>query len=95
MLNAGLKGIKEKYELPPPVEVDVYHLDPEERAALGIDNLPGSLIEAIEYAEKSELLRETLGEHTFYNLIESKKKEWDEYRIQVFPYELEKYLPIL
>ncbi|QER41858.1 glutamine synthetase [Thermodesulfobacterium sp. TA1] len=95
MLNAGLKGITESYELPQPVEVDVYHLDPEERASLGIDNLPGSLIEAIEYAEKSELLKETLGEHTFYNLIESKKREWDEYRIQVFPYELERYLPIL
>ncbi|MEN2985346.1 MAG: glutamine synthetase, partial [Thermodesulfovibrionaceae bacterium] len=48
-----------------------------------------------EYAEKSELLRETLGEHIFTNLIESKKKEWDDYRIRVFPYEIERYLPIL
>lgn len=95
MLNAGLTGIEKKYKLPEPVEKDVYHLSNEERKALGIDNLPGSLIEAIEYAEKSELLRETLGDHIFTNLIESKKKEWDDYRIRIFPYEIEKYLPIL
>lgn len=95
MLNAGLTGVEKKYKLPDPVEKDVYHLDPEERKALGIDSLPGSLIEAIEYAEKSELLKETLGEHIFTNLIESKKKEWDDYRIRIFPYELERYLPIL
>lgn len=95
MLNAGLTGVENKYKLPDPVEKDVYHLDPEERKALGIDSLPGSLIEAIEYAEKSELLKETLGEHIFTNLIESKKKEWDDYRIRIFPYELERYLPIL
>lgn len=95
MLNAGLTGVEKKYKLPEPIEKDVYHLDPEERKALGIDSLPGSLIEAIEYAEKSELLRETLGDHIFTNLIESKKKEWDDYRIRIFPYEIEKYLPIL
>ncbi len=95
MLNAGLTGIDKKYKLPEPVEKDVYHLAAEERKALGIDNLPGSLIEAIEYAEKSELLRETLGDHIFTNLIESKKKEWDDYRIRIFPYEIERYLPIL
>ncbi|MEN2995076.1 MAG: glutamine synthetase family protein [Thermodesulfovibrio sp.] len=95
MLNAGLTGIEKGYKLPEPVEKDVYHLDPEERKALGIDSLPGSLIEAIEYAEKSELLRETLGDHVFKNLIESKKKEWDDYRIRIFPYEIERYLPIL
>jgi len=95
MLHAGLTGVEKKYKLPEPIEKDVYHLEPEERKALGIDNLPGSLIEAIEYAEKSEILKEALGDHIFTNLIESKKKEWDEYRIRIFPYELEKYLPIL
>lgn len=52
MLTAGLKGIENKYQLPEPVERDVYHMDAEERKALGIEELPGSLIEAIEYAEK-------------------------------------------
>jgi glutamine synthetase len=62
---------------------------------MGISQLPGSLIEAIEYAEKSDLLRETMGEHIFNELIMSKKIEWDDYRSRVFPYEIETYLPIL
>ena len=49
----------------------------------------------IAYAEKSELLRETLGDHVFNELITLKKKEWDDYRVRVTEYELEKYLPIL
>lgn len=95
MLTAGLKGIENKYPLPEPVEKDVYHMDPEERKALGIEELPGSLIEAIEYAEKSEVLREALGDHIFNQLITSKRIEWDDYRIRVTEYEIEKYLPIL
>ncbi|MBI4824665.1 MAG: glutamine synthetase [Nitrospirae bacterium] len=95
MLAAGLKGIEKGYKLSQPVELDVYHLSSEERAKMGIDELPGSLIEAIEHAEKSTLLKETLGEHIFNELIMSKKIEWDNYRTKVFPYELETYLPIL
>jgi glutamine synthetase len=95
MLNAGLKGMEKGYRFPEPTEVDVYHLSEEKRAKMGIDQLPGSLIEAIEYAENSELLRETLGDHIFEQLIISKKVEWDEYRTKVFPYEIERYLPIL
>jgi len=95
MLAAGLKGIKEGYSLPEPVERNILKLTEEEKKQLGIDSLPGSLGDDIAYAEKSELLRETLGEHVFNELIAIKKQEWDEYRVQVFPYELEKYLPIL
>lgn len=95
MLSAGLKGIAEGYKLNEPTEIDVYHLSSEERVKMGIDNLPGSLIEAIEYAEKSEFLKEALGEHVFNELIMSKKVEWDNYRIRIFPYEHETYLPIL
>lgn len=95
MLRAGLEGVKQGYELPEPIEVDLYHLSPEEKKRLNIKELPGSLIEAIEEAEKSELLRETLGDHVFNELITSKKIEWDNYRTQVFPYEYETYLPVL
>jgi glutamine synthetase len=89
MLSAGLKGVEGGYRLPEPTEIDVYHLLEEDRAKMGIDQLPGSLIESIEYAEKSELLRETLGDHIFEQLIASKRVEWDDYRIKVFPYEIE------
>jgi glutamine synthetase len=95
MLNAGMKGIEKGYKLLEPVEMDVYHLSEEDRAKMGIDHLPGSLIEAIEYAEKSGLLRETLGDHIFEQLIASKRIEWDNYRIKVHPSEIEQYLPVL
>jgi len=80
MLAAGLKGIEEGYELPEPVEVDVYQLSEEELKARGIGTLPGSLGEAIELMEKSELVKECLGEHVFWSFIRNKKAEWDDYR---------------
>ncbi len=95
MLAAGLKGIEKNYTLAEPLERDVYHLTYEEMRELKVDCLPGSLIEAIEIAEKSTLLKETLGEHVFNNLIMSKKIEWDEYRKQVHDYEIKTYLPRL
>ena len=95
MLAAGLKGMDNGYSLQEPLEKDVYRLKIEEIKELGIDILPGSLIEAIEIAEGSELLRETLGEHIFSNLIMAKKIEWDEYRKRVHDYEIDTYLPVL
>ncbi len=95
MLTAGLKGIEEEYKLADPMELNLYHLTEEERAERGIKSLPASLGEAIHIASKSELLRETLGDHTFERFIELKRREWDEFRIQVTEYELKKYLPIL
>lgn len=95
MLAAGMAGVEGNYELPEPIERDVYHMTPKERRALGIESLPGSLKEAIDLALESQLLRETLGEHVFTYLIESKMAEWDAYRTVVHPYEVEQYLPIL
>jgi glutamine synthetase len=95
MVAAGMKGIENKYPLCEPVEKDVYHLSEEDKKELEIDCLPGSLIEAIEIAEKSELLKEVLGEHIFNNLITAKKIEWDEYRQRVHEYEITTYLPLL
>lgn len=95
MLAAGLAGIKEKAKLPEPIEKDIFHMEEEERKKEGIDSLPGSLIESIEYAEKSSFLKNALGEHIFNKLIENKRIEWDMYRIQITGYEIEKYLPIL
>ncbi|HUV05349.1 MAG TPA: glutamine synthetase family protein [Armatimonadota bacterium] len=95
MLMAGLKGIEEKYELPEPMEKNLYHLTESERKELGIESLPASLGEALAVTEGSELVRQTLGDHTFERFIQVKKWEWDEFRIQVTEYELSKYLPIL
>jgi glutamine synthetase len=95
MLAAGLEGIEKKYELPEPVEKDIYELSVKEREELGIGSLPGNLIQAIEKVEQSAVVKKALGDHIFDNFIMNKKIEWNEYRKQVHPYELEKYLPIL
>jgi len=95
MLAAGLKGIREGYELCDPVEEDIYEMSASARRDAGITSLPGSLDEAIVLAEKSEFLRETLGDHVFEKFIANKKIEWDRYRVHVSQYELDTYLPIL
>jgi glutamine synthetase len=95
MLAAGLDGIENDYQLPDPVEEDIYHMSEAERKERGIQSLPGSLYEAILEYEKSDLMRETLGEHIFNKFLENKRIEWDTYRIQVNVYEIERYLPML
>ena len=95
MLAAGLAGIQGKYELPPPVERDVYHLTEAEREELGIAQLPGSLVEAIQLTEQSELVRQALGDHIFESFIKNKKLEWERYRTHVSQFELDAYLSVL
>ena len=95
MLAAGLKGIEENYELPPGAEDDVWALTEAERRALGIDPLPSSLGQAVQIMERSELVAETLGEHVFDFFLRNKRAEWADYRRQVTPFELARYLPVL
>lgn len=95
MLAAGLEGIEKQYPLPDPVERNIYEMSVEERQALGIGQLPENLHEAIQAAEKSELLKSTLGEHVFSKLIENKNAEWNDFKAQVTQWELDKYLPVL
>jgi len=95
MLAAGLEGIAKGYEVPAPIEENVYEMSEAERLRRGIGTLPASLLEAILLTEKSELVREALGDHVFNAFIENKKIEWDQYRTQVSEYELNRYLPIL
>ena len=95
MLAAGLEGIEREYELPDPVEENVFEMAEEERARRGIGTLPGNLLEAIELTEGSEMVKRALGDHVFYTFIKNKKIEWDLYRTQVTDYELRRYLPIL
>ncbi|MDD3297002.1 MAG: glutamine synthetase family protein [Candidatus Omnitrophica bacterium] len=95
MLQAGLDGIEKGYKVPAAMEKNLYHLSDEERKAKGIETLPDNLGQAVSITEKSELVRKTLGEHIFPRFIALKKKEWDNYRIQVPQYELDKYLSIL
>jgi glutamine synthetase len=95
MLAAGLRGVEESYELPTELTANLYEMTPAERLAEGVQALPGSLEEAIACMEGSELLADALGEHVFEWFIRNKRVEWDAYKSQVTPYELERYLPIL
>lgn len=95
MLQAGLDGIEKGYKVPVPMEQNLYHLSDAERKKKGIEILPDSLGQAIAITENSALVKKTLGEHIFSRFIELKKKEWNEYKIQVPQYELDKYLSIM
>ena len=95
MLAAGLEGIEKGYDIPDPIEENVYEMSEEERQKRGIESLPGSLWEAILLTEKSEVVRRALGDHVFDAFIQNKIIEWDQYRTQVTDYELKRYLPIL
>ncbi|MGC1420249.1 MAG: glutamine synthetase family protein [Acidimicrobiales bacterium] len=81
ILAAGLRGVVGDYEL--PVEG--------ERVA----PLPESLAQALDLMEDSKLLHETLGAHLVEWFLRNKRAEWIDYRKQVTPFELERYLPLL
>ncbi len=95
MLAAGLKGIEEEYELPPEAEDNVWSLSDSERRALGYAQLPASLDHALELMQDSELVAETLGEQVFNYVLLNKRKEWEAYRGQVTPFELQSSLGLL
>jgi glutamine synthetase len=95
LLHAGLEGIEQGYELPDPMETNLYHLTPEQRRERGITSLPETLGEAIDELSQSELMRKALGPHIFDRYVELKRKEWDEYRVQLTQWELDRYLAVL
>jgi glutamine synthetase len=89
---AGLDGILKKAEPPEPTELNVYQLTYEERRARGIVSLPESLSEALEEMEKSSFIKDALGQTLHENYMKEKHKEWDLYRTQVTPWEVERYI---
>jgi glutamine synthetase len=92
MLLAGLDGIKNKIEPPAPATMNIYHLSESERKTHDIAALPGSLYEAIEELRASEVAKAALGEHIFTEFVKTKSMEWDQYRIDVSPWEIDRYL---
>jgi glutamine synthetase len=95
LLHAGLEGIEQGYELPDPMETNLYHLTAEQRKERGIVSLPETLGEAVDELAGSELVRKALGPHIFDRYVELKRGEWDEYRVQLTEWELKKYLSVL
>jgi glutamine synthetase len=95
LLHAGLEGIEKGYELEAPMDSNLYHLTAEERRERGIVSLPETLGEAIDEFSRSELMRRAFGDHIFDNYVKLKRGEWDEYRVQLTQWELERYLTVL
>src|SRR5207237_7806327 len=95
LLHAGHEGVEHGYELPEPMETNLYHLTPEQRRERGIVSLPETLGEAIDELSASALARKALGPHIFDRYVELKRKEWDEYRVQLSEWELNRYLSVL
>jgi len=89
MLKAGLDGVKNQIPLPPATEENLFE---SERARHGLDTLPGSLEEAIEEAETDPLVQEALGPHIYERFMDAKRLEWDDYRLSVSQWELDRYL---
>ena len=95
MIASGLEGIEKEYDLCDPVNKNIFDMTEEQKKQLQIDSLPGNLGEAIELTSKSELIRKAFGDHVFERFVEIKRREWNEYRIQVTDYEIKNLLPNL
>jgi glutamine synthetase len=92
MLAAGLDGIRRELPVPEATDENLYLIDNPRRASLR--TLPESLIEALEELDQDDVIRDALGAHTYERFVSAKKLEWDEYRLEVTDWELNKYLPI-
>ena len=103
MFLTGLTGIQEEYELPDPVEENIYTMSHAKQKSFQIKTLPRSLEEAVKIMGQSELAKQILGEHVFSTFLRNKQWEIDEYRTnvskeydkQVSEFEVKKYLPFL
>jgi len=95
MLAAGLEGIANEYPIPDPIEENVYEMSEGERYRRGIATLPSNLFEAVQLTERSDLIRNALGDHAFDAFIKNKKIEWDLFSTHVTDFEIERYLPVL
>jgi glutamine synthetase len=91
MLASGLDGIRRRLAPPIPAEEDLYNVDGN-RA--GLDTLPGDLGHAIEELQRDEVIQSALGQHVYERYVEAKTQEWNEYRLYVSQWELERYLTV-
>jgi len=93
MLAAALDGIDNQIECPSPLNnLNVYTLSEEERLAKNIDELPGSLAEALRELEKDSVLQEALGPVIYESFRRAKWAEIEESRMKVSDWEVERYL---
>jgi glutamine synthetase len=95
MLAAGIRGIREGYELPEEADANLFEIGDDALDKLGIERLPESLADALSVMERSTLVQEALGEHIFEWFLRNKRTEWQGYKTQVTPFERDRYLTSL
>ncbi|MHB8506271.1 MAG: type I glutamate--ammonia ligase [Acidimicrobiales bacterium] len=95
VLTAGLAGVERGYDLPAELATNLYELTGDERRAMGVEALPGSLGDAVAELEQSKLMADALGEHVFEWFVRNKRAEWNDYKTEVTAFELRRYLPTL
>ncbi len=91
-LSAGLDGIKNDLKVKGSTDRNIYEMTKKEREEAGIESLPHNLINAVKAMQKSELMRQTLGNHAFNLYTQAKTDEWDAYRTKVHQWEIDEYL---
>ena len=92
ILAAGMRGIRDGYELPAEADANLFQLDDAQLASLGIDQIPSSLGDALKVMETSELVKEALGDHIFEWFLRNKRNEWRSYKAHVSAFEHDRYL---
>ena len=93
MLAAGLDGIDKELELPKPLNnINVYQLDADDRRRLGVKELPGSLLEALNELDHDQAIKAALGPAVYEAFQRAKLEEWEEYRLRVTDWEVNRYL---
>ncbi len=95
LLAAGLRGVREGYELAPEADANLFEMTDAQLATLGIDQLPQSLSDSLRVMEGSELVQEALGEHIFEWFLRNKRSEWRAYKTHVSAFEIDRYLKAL
>ena len=91
-IASGLDGIKNNLKVCEPTDRNIYDMTKQERDAAGIENLPHNLINAVKAMQKSDLMKEALGEYSFNLYAQAKINEWDDYRTKVHQWEIDEYL---
>jgi len=94
MLAAGLDGISRKLEPPKPVEGNIYEMTDSQLKRNKIGQLPSNLEKALDALEKDRVICDALSDHSLEHFLDAKRAEWEEYRMQVNQWELDKYLSI-
>lgn len=92
MLKAGLDGIRNEMTPPDETNDNIYDMDEYELDEQEIRSLPTSLHSALKALKRSEVIKDSLGNHIYTNFVKSKMIEWDSYKAEVSKWEKENYL---